>query len=96
MIFLNVLSLLAGTVLALAILGSALKTVVLPQEGFTRLSQAVVAASYRLLVHRWRNKARTDQLQEIYAPVALVSLPLVWMIFMLIAIAFMMMASNAA
>src|SRR5580704_15213311 len=85
MIFLNVLSLLAGTVLALAILGSALKTVVLPQEGFTRLSQAVVAASYRLLVHRWRNKARTDQLQEIYAPVALVSLPLVWMIFMLIA-----------
>ena len=85
MIVLNVLSLILGTVMALAILGSALKTVVLPQEGFTRLSQATIATVYRLLVHRWRNQARTDQLQQIYAPVALVSLPLVWMILMVIA-----------
>jgi hypothetical protein len=88
MIVVNVLSVVLGTVMALAILGSALKTVVLPQEGFTRLSQAVVALVYRLLVHRWRNEARTEQLQEIYAPVALVSLPLVWMILMAIAFTF--------
>jgi hypothetical protein len=85
MVFLNVLSLVLGTLLALAVLGSALKTVVLPQEGFTRLSQAVVALVYRLLVHRWRTSTKTDQLQDIYAPVALVSLPLVWMILMAIA-----------
>jgi hypothetical protein len=85
MVVLHVLSLVLGTLLALAVLGSALKTVVLPQEGFTRLSQAVVACVYRLLVHRWRTSDRTDQLQDIYAPVALVSLPLVWMILMAIA-----------
>ncbi len=88
MILLNILSLVLGTVMALAILGSALQTVVLPQEGFTRLSQAVIALVYRLLVHRWRNQARTDQLQRMYAPVALVSLPLVWMIFMVVAFTF--------
>ena len=52
MIVLHILSLLFGAVLVLAILGSALKTVVLPQEGFPRLSQAVFALVYRLLVHR--------------------------------------------
>jgi hypothetical protein len=85
MVVVRVLSLVVGTVMAFAVLGSALKTVVLPQEGFTRLSQAVVAFVYRLLVHRWRTSDRTDQLQSIYAPVALVSLPLVWMILMAIA-----------
>jgi hypothetical protein len=85
MVLAHVLSLALGTVIALAVLGSALKTVVLPQQGFTRLSQAVVAFVYRLLVHRWRTSPKEGQLQDIYAPVALVSLPLVWMILMAIA-----------
>lgn len=85
MIVLRVLSLIVGTSLALAILGSALQTVVLPQEGSPRLAQAVFAAVYRVLVPRWRSEARTRQLRRMYAPVALVTLPLAWMIFMVVA-----------
>ncbi len=85
MIVLRVLSLIAGTSLAVAVLGSALQTVVLPQEGSPRLAQGVFAAVYRVLVPRWRSEARTRQLRRMYAPVALVTLPLAWMIFMVVA-----------
>ena len=88
MTVLHVLSLLLGASIVLAILGSALKTVVLPQEGFPRLAQAVFALVYRLLVHKWRTKARATALRGLYAPVALVSLPLVWMIMMVVAFTF--------
>jgi len=50
MIALHVLSFIFGAAMVLAILGSALKTVVLPQEGMPRLSQAVFALVYRVLV----------------------------------------------
>ena len=88
MIALYVLSLLFGTLIVLAILGSALKTVVLPQGGFPRLSQADFALVYRLLVRRWRNGYLATALRAIYAPVALVSLPLVWMLLMVVAFSF--------
>ena len=80
--------------MTLAILGSALQTVVLPQEGFSRLSQAVFAAAYRLLVHR-RGAAETRSLRALYAPVSLVSLPLVWMIFMVVAFTFVFWGTGA-
>ena len=82
MIALHILSLVLGVAVTLAVLGSALQTVVLPQEGFSRLSQAVFAASYRLLVHRRGSQAEVRSLRALYAPVSLVSLPLVWMILM--------------
>jgi hypothetical protein len=88
MIVLRILSLLLGTIVVLSILGSALKTVVLPQGGFPRLSQANFAFVYRVLVHRWRTDARARALRALYAPVALVSLPLVWMILMVVAFTF--------
>ncbi len=88
MIGLQVLSVIFGAVLALAILGSALKTVVLPQEGFPRLAQAVFAVVHRLLVHRSRTRERAIALRSLYAPVALVSLPLVWMLTMVVAFTF--------
>ncbi len=88
MIVLHILSLIFGTVVVLAILGSALKTVVLPQGGLTRLSQADFALVYRLLVHRWRSEARSKALRALYAPVSLVSLPLVWMLLMVVAFTF--------
>jgi hypothetical protein len=88
MIALQVLSVLFGAVLALAILGSALKTVVLPQEGVPRLAQAVFAVVHRLLVHRSRSRERAIALRSLYAPVALVSLPLVWMLLMVVAFTF--------
>ena len=81
----HVLVLVLGALVALVVLGSALKTVVLPQEGNPRLSQFVFALVYRLLVHRWRNGREARSLRQLYAPVALVSLPLVWMIFMMLA-----------
>ena len=84
MIATHVLSLLLGAVVALAVLGSALETVVLPQEGFPRLAQFVFALVYRLVVHRQNNRLARS-LRRLYAPVALVSLPLVWMIFMMAA-----------
>jgi hypothetical protein len=87
MIVLHILSFVAGLAIAAGVLGSALKTVVLPQEGFPRLSQAVFAFVHRLLVHGWQERMRSSALRAVYAPVALVSLPLVWMI--MIAIAFM-------
>jgi hypothetical protein len=88
MIGLQVLSVVFGTVVALAILGSALKTVVLPQEGLPRLAQAVFATVHRLLVHRSRSRERAIALRSLYAPVALVSLPLVWMLLMVVAFTF--------
>jgi hypothetical protein len=88
MIGLQVLSVIFGTFLALAILGSALKTVVLPQEGLPRLAQAVFATVHRLLVHRSRTRERAIALRSLYAPVALVSLPLVWMLLMVVAFTF--------
>jgi len=87
MIVLHILSFAVGAAIALGILGSALKTVVLPQEGFPRLSQAVFALVHRLMVHERQQRAGRSALRSLYAPVALVSLPLVWMI--VIAIGFM-------
>ncbi len=87
MIALQFLSLVFGVALVLAVLGSALETVVLPQEGFSRLSQAVFATTYGLLVHR-RNSVQARSLRSLYAPVSLVSLPLVWMIVTVIAFTF--------
>ncbi len=88
MVGLHVLSVVFGTVLVLSILGSALKTVVLPQEGFPRLAQAVFAVVHRLLVHRRGTGERAVALRSLYAPVALVSLPLVWMLLMVVAFTF--------
>jgi hypothetical protein len=85
MIVLQVLFFVVGVVIVLAILGSALKTVVLPQEGLPRLAQVDFALVHRLLIHRRSSGSRAVALRALYAPVALVSLPLVWMILMVIA-----------
>jgi hypothetical protein len=85
MIVTHVLSALVGTLVALAVLGSALKTVVLPRQGFPRLSQFVFALVHRLLVHPRRNDRLASSLRGLYAPVALVSLPLAWMILTMLA-----------
>ncbi len=85
MTFTHVLALVLGALAALFVLGSALKTVVLPQQGNPRLSQFVFALVYRILVHRWRDGGGARSLRRLYAPVALVSLPLAWMILMMLA-----------
>ena len=85
MIVAHLLALVGGALVAFAVLGSALQTVVLPQEGFPRLSQFVFALVYRILVHGRENQRRDRSLRRLYAPVALVSLPLAWMILMMAA-----------
>jgi hypothetical protein len=75
-----ILAVIVGTVLVMSVLISALETVVLPRNGFTSIARAVFAVSDRLLVHKWRSEARRANLRALYAPIALVSLPLVWML----------------
>ncbi len=85
MIVLRVLAVLVGVVLAGAVLISALETVVLPREGYTRIARFVFAVADRVLIHRWRNEDREANLRALYAPIALITLPLVWMISVTIA-----------
>jgi hypothetical protein len=80
MIAARVASALFGVALVFAVLISALETVVLPRDGFTRISRCVFSVADRILVHRWRNADLRANLRGLYAPVALVSLPLVWML----------------
>ena len=79
-VVLHVLAVLVGVAVAGAVLVSALETVVLPREGFTRIARVTFAVVDRLLVRRWRSTERAANLRGLYAPVALVSLPLVWML----------------
>jgi hypothetical protein len=80
MIVAHVAAVVVGTVLAMSVLISALETVVLPRNGFTRIARCVFAVADRVLVRRWRNNAREANLRALYAPIALVSLPLAWML----------------
>jgi hypothetical protein len=88
-IALRALSFVAGLAIATGVLGSAIKTVVLPQsEGSPRLVQFVFAAVYRLLVRRRLGSRTGGQMAKMYAPVALVTLPLAWMILMAVGFTF--------
>ena len=80
MVALHVLAVIGGSLVVIATLISALETVVLPRERFTHIARFVFAVVDRLLIRNWRNKDREANLRALYAPVALVSLPLVWMI----------------
>ena len=80
MIIVHVAAVVVGIALVMSVLISALETVVLPRNGFTHIARSVFAVADRVLVHRWGNKERADNLRALYAPVALVSLPLVWML----------------
>jgi hypothetical protein len=79
LIVLHVVAMIVGIFLVMSVLVSALETVVLPR-GFTHIARFVFAVADRVLVHRWRNQARAANLRALYAPIALVSLPLVWML----------------
>lgn len=78
--WLKIAAVVVGVSIVAAVLVSALETVVLPRNTFTRLTRVTFAIIDRILVHRWRNKARAANLRALYGPIALVSLPLVWML----------------
>jgi len=77
---LQVVAVLSGSALVAAVLVSALETVVLPRNSFTRISRITFAVVNRILVHDGPNRQRSNRRRGLYAPVALVSLPLVWMV----------------
>jgi len=58
-------------------------------------SRAVFAIRRRLLVRPWRNPDRRDNLRGLYAPVSLVSLPLVWMLTVTVGFMFIFWGINA-
>jgi hypothetical protein len=78
MIVVHVAAVLVGTALVIAVLISALETVVLPRRGFTRIARFVFGLADRVLLHRWGKDERQANLHALYAPIALVSMPLVW------------------
>jgi len=73
-----------GVVVVAAVLVSAVETVVLPRNTFTRLTRVTFAVIDRILIHRRRTGARADNLRALYGPVALVSLPMVWMLTVIV------------
>src|ERR1700722_2412959 len=87
-IILKIVAVVLGTAVVLAVLISALETVVLPRKGFTHIARFVFAVADRFLVHRWRSADREANLRALYAPVALVSLPLAWMLTVTIGFSF--------
>jgi hypothetical protein len=88
MIVLKILAVLLGIAVVLAVLISALETVVLPRKGFTHIARFVFAVADRLLVHGWGDPDREANTRALYAPVALVSLPLAWMLSVTIGFSF--------
>lgn len=84
-----------GVVLVSLVLVSALETVVLPRNSFTRISRATFAVTNRVLVHDGRNRTRSTHRRGLYAPVALVSLPMVWMLSVIVGFTFIFWGADA-
>ena len=84
----DIVAVLVGAVLVASVLISALETVVLPRNSFTRISRVTFAVANRVLVHDGGNRDRSAHRRGLYAPVALVTLPLVWMISVIIGFGF--------
>ncbi len=88
-------SIVVGAALVASVLVSALETVVLPRNTFTRITRATFAVANRVLVHDGRNRERSAHLRGLYAPVALVSLPLVWMLSVIVGFGFIFWGADA-
>jgi hypothetical protein len=93
--FAQVVAIGLGITVVASVLVSALETVVLPRNSFTRISRATFAVANRVLVHDGRNRVRSTHLRGLYAPVALVSLPLVWMLSVIIGFSLVFWGADA-
>ncbi|MEX2293696.1 MAG: hypothetical protein WD691_07880 [Acidimicrobiales bacterium] len=84
----RVVAFLAGSVLAVGVLGSALRTVVVPRAEPSLLTRAVfqgTRALFDLRVRRASGWNEADRIMARYAPVALLLLPGVWVASMVVA-----------
>jgi len=91
----QIVSILVGVALVASVLLSALETVVLPRNSFTRITRATFAVTNRVLVHDGPNRVRSTRRRGLYAPVALVSLPLVWMLAVIVGFTFIFWGADA-
>jgi hypothetical protein len=89
------LTILFGVALVASVLLSAIETVVLPRNSFTRITRATFAVTNRVLVHDGPNRARSTRRRGLYAPVALVTLPLVWMLAVIVGFTFIFWGADA-
>jgi len=80
MIIVQIAAAVFGAALVIAVLISSLETVVLPRNGFTRISRSRLRDRRPALGQAMAEPGRRDNLRGLYAPVSLVSLPLVWML----------------
>lgn len=88
MIALRVLAFLAGGTVVLAVLSSALKTVVVPRAESAVLSRVIfltVRKAFDLRLKRVDDWEATDRLMARYAPVALIVLPAAWIALVVLA-----------
>ncbi len=84
-----------GAALVASVLLSAVETVVLPRNSFTRITRATFAVANRVLVHDGPNRERSTRRRGLYAPVALVTLPLVWMLAVIVGFTFIFWGADA-
>ncbi len=94
MIVLQLLAVVLGLGLVVAVLISALKTVVLPSGGLTAISRLVFAGSHRVFIAPV-TRPFASRRRPLYAPVALVTLPLVWTMLVTIGFTFVFWGLDA-
>ncbi|HUZ09072.1 MAG TPA: hypothetical protein VMU76_02790 [Acidimicrobiales bacterium] len=80
MLILRIVSVIVGAVVVAGVLLSALRTVVVPGLGFTRITRFVFAVAHRAIVRDMGPGGYRGRRNSLFAPVSLVSLPLVWML----------------
>src|SRR5688572_5227143 len=83
----RVLAFLAGAAVVVGVLGSAMRTVVVPRAEPTLLTQTVFVSVRKIFDLRVRKKSRwedADRLMARYAPICLLLLPAVWVTGVLI------------
>src|SRR5436309_461333 len=87
MMALHLLALIAGLVVILWVLSSAIRTFLVPRGLRSRMTRAVfVAMRYVFDVPlSWSSQERREQALAYYSPVALLALPVVWLACLLLA-----------
>lgn len=87
MIFFRILAFAAGLTLVVITLSSSIQTLVLPRSANVFLTRAIFRAVnivFQLRSRRARTFAERDRVMALYAPLALLTMPVVWLILVLV------------
>ena len=94
MLVARVVAIVVGVVVVAGVVLSALRTVVVPGLGFTRITRFVFAVTHRVIVRRVGSGGYGSRRNSYFAPVSLVSLPLIWMLLVTLGFAAMFWGSD--